>query len=604
LVSRLNKIFLWFLITGLQAQPDQLNTDVLNLQLLSNEDFAALESLLDNPLSLNTATAADLWFLEDSLVVIVLTARQAGPFTGWEDVARRTHLPPARIEALRQFVYLAPERALQGRLSTRITTSGTDERIRTRLNLDGDQWKAQWVVQRDPGEYHLADLSDLSVMMERGSTSFALGAHRVTWGLGVVLADEFATPRGETLLRPASGSIRLRPGYSNTNTGVLRGASIHCRQGRVQLIAGTSIQQADVTTDPQGNPRVVAYRAHTRPTATAGETLAYFAGTVSVLGWNLGGLTTWYDLQATAETAGSRRQVHSLVAARTFQSRLGEWHASHEEGLQTTARASQTRLSFERSSSPQHSRLRLTLLHRRYPQGWVPLRGHLVGARVSRGNESGWFFGWLWGHTPWKISGYLDTYRQQVPDQTGSWPRVGWESGLAASVKKHAVKVSLYYRSREETANASVLSSAGLDLLEQRLTTSHYVRFSLLYSRSPAFTARFVAAATTSDAGGQEGKGETFGGSLRYRFRSGAAVTLGAHVFETDDWDHRLYVYEDGLPGEFSLRALSGQGVRMHGRVALPVGKGQVSLRVARQWRRTSPEESALQVGLQMDIAL
>ena len=616
--SRSNRILLWLLAAALQAQsaPD-FNAAMLNLQLLSDEDAAILESLLDNPLSLNTATPADLWFLDDSLAAALLAARRTGPFKDWEDMAWRTRLPPAHLEALRPFVYLPPDRGVQANLSTRLVGTGADERIRTRLNLDGGRWTAQWVLQRDPGEYRLTDLSDLSVTVKRGPARLALGAHRLTWGLGLVLADEFASPRGETLLRPKSRLLHLRPGYSNTNTGVLRGASIQRQWGRFQLAAGASIQQADIAADPDGTPRVVAYRTHTKPATTARETLGYLAGTVSLLGWSMGGLTTRYGLQDTPQTPGAQGRFYSLAVMRAFAGQTGEWSINHEEALQlgvdsqagpVPGRAGQTRLSFVGLRGTQNDRLRLTLLYRRYPPGWTPLRGRLVGDRVSRGNESGWFFGWQWGRSPWKLGGYLDSFRQLQPQSAGAWPREGWESGLTLGARRQPVEASLFYRRREETAGEISPGRGGLDVLQQQATSSHYIRVALGYARSPTLTTRLMAAATSSAGGDKPGRGETLGARVRYRFRSGASLAVGAHGFATTGWEHRLYVYEDGLPGEFNFRALSGSGVRLNARLSLPVGKGLISLRVARQWRRADPGAAApqesRQLGLQMDIAL
>jgi len=625
LVSRLNKVLPWFLIAALaiwipvgRAQsPRSLNSDLLNLQLLSNEDMATLESLLDNPVNLNSATAADLWFLDDSLVSVVLVARRSGPFSDWADLTQRTRLPSDRIQSLRQFVYLTMDPGVQARLSTRLAATGSDERIRTRLNLNGRQWAAQWVVQRDPGEYHLTDLSDLSVTIRGNSTRLALGSHRMTWGLGLVLADEFASPRGETLLRPTSRPVHLRPGYSNTNNGVLRGASVHHNWSRFQLFAGTSHQQADITSGSDGTSRVVAYRTHSGPATTTSETIGYLAGTTSLLGWEVGGLTTWYHLQTTSEIHGMRRRVCSLVAMRSFQTQPGEWYICHEEAIQLGAnenawqvyqRAGQTRLSFIARRGSRNDRLRLTLMYRSYPPGWVPLRGRLVGDRVSRGNESGWFFGWRWDHRPWKISGYHDGYRQVEPNPTGSWPREGWESGLVVRTGKRPVEASLFYRRREEAAGTGSINTEGLYIVQQRMTASRYARFVLAYTGSRNFTARFMTAVNTSGTGSEQGIGETLGGSLRYSFRSDLSLAVGAYGFATDGWDQRLYVYEDGLPGEFNFRALSGRGVRMHGRIALPVGQGLISLRVAQQWYYANPAGTVLresrQAGLQMDIAL
>ncbi len=604
--------------TAGQAQsPRHLNSDLLNLRLLSDEDITVLESLLDNPVNLNRAAPADLWFLDDSLVSVVLAARRSGPFSDWADLARRTLLSPERIHSLQQFVILPPERTIRANLSTRLVATGADERIRTRLNLDGRQWAAQWVVQRDPGEYHLADLSDLSVTVRGNSTHLALGAHRMTWGLGLVLADDFAAPRGETLLRPVSRILHLRPGYSNTNTGVLRGASVHHHWRRFNLLAGTSVQQADITTDPDGTSRVITYRTHTGPAETASEILCYLAGTASFLGWNVGGLATRYQLQAASGIPDSQRRIGSLVAMRSFQTRVGEWSFCHEEAIhqgehdtawQARQSARQTRLSYVTNRDLQRNRLRLTLLYRNYPPGWIPLRGRLVGDRVSRGNESGWFFGWRGDLRAWQLSGYLDSFHQIEPQSAGSWPREGWESGLAVRAGKRQVKASLFYRYREEIAGAGSLNSESLSIIQQKITATRYVRFALAYDGLRNLTARFTMVLRASGTGSEQGSGETIGGSLRYRFGSDISLTAGAYGFATDGWDQRLYVYEEGLPGEFNFRTLSGRGVRVYGRVALPVGRGLISFRLARQWWYANSAGTVLresyQAGLQMDVAL
>ncbi|UCH62247.1 MAG: hypothetical protein JSU77_10630 [Fidelibacterota bacterium] len=609
-------LFLW--ATADKAQSlRHLNSDLLNLQLLSEEDIAILESLLDNPVNLNRASSADLWFLDDSLVSIVLIARQSDPFSDWDDLARRTLLPPEQINSLQQYLILLPVRDVNAKLSTRLVNTGADERIRTRLNLNGRQWAAQWVAQRDPGEYHLSDLSDLSITVRRNSTHLALGAHRMTWGLGLVLADEFAAPRGETLLRPLSRAFNLRSGYSNTNAGVLRGASIRHNWRRFQLLAGASVQQADITTDPDGTYRAITYRAHTGPAKVTGETLYYLAGTTKILGWDVGGLAARYQLQAHSGTPDSRHRTGSLITMRSFKTQEGELSFCHEEAVQqdkpNTAwqiqqRARQTRLSYVVNRGRQENQLRLTLLYRSYPPGWTALRGRLVGDRVSRGNESGWFFGWRWGQRPLQLNGYLDSFRQVEPQLMGSWPREGLESGLAVRAGKRQVETSLFYRYREEIASAGSLNNENLHIVQHKIATTHYVRFTLANNGFRNLTARFMIAYRATGEGSEQGRGETIGGSLRYHFRSDISFAVGAYGFATDGWAQRLYVYEDGLPGEFNFRVLSGRGMRIYGKTTIPVGQGSISLRFTRLWGCTDPRWTTLQVdqqvGLQMDIAL
>lgn len=615
--------FLTVVLMGQSVQP--LSDDVLNLQSLSEDDLAAIESLLESPLPLNNASPADLWFLDDSLATAVLAARQAGPFHDWGDVAQRTGLTPASIDALRQLLYLSVTDGVSAELSSRITTSGAGERIRTRLNVQGDGWSAQWVVQKDPGEYQLADLSDISLTFERDRTRLALGAQRFTWGLGLVLADEFAAPRGAALLRPVKRLRRLRPGYSNTNRGVLRGAGLAHGWGRLTLLVGTSRQQVDLTTNADGTPRVVAYRLHTGPVTATTENLTYLAGTVALLGWDLGGLTTLYRLQATSDTPALERQITSLVVSRSLVGPSGEWRVIHEEavGLSPTLSgtagtpnhvgwspggARQTRLTFSGHKGSLGQPFRFTLLYRSYPPDWTPLRGRLVGDQVSRGNESGWFLGWQWGRRPWKLAGYLDRYGQQQAASVGDWPREGWESGLTLRAKRRRVETTIFYRYREEETGVLSQNQDGLDIFRRLTTTRHYLKVSAAMSWSTALKLKLTAVSIQSRQGAGTGRGQTVGGSWHYRSGGGTALAIGSSWFDTDDWEHRLYVYEAGLPGEFNFRPLAHRGVRIYGRLSRPVGTGLISLRIGQEWQTMgeslSARENTLQVGVQMDVAL
>lgn len=54
----------------------------------------------------------------------------------------------------------------------------------------------------------------------------------------------------------------------------------------------------------------------------------------------------------------------------------------------------------------------------------------------------------------------------------------------------------------------------------------------------------------------QEGRYNTFSG----KFRMGLRLTF----FCTDDWDSRIYCYEGGIPGTFSVPAYYGKGTGLH----------------------------------------
>ena len=61
---------------------------------------------------------------------------------------------------------------------------------------------------------------------------------------------------------------------------------------------------------------------------------------------------------------------------------------------------------------------------------------------------------------------------------------------------------------------------------------------------------------------------------LSYRFRKiPVSVWFRYCIFKTDDWDSRLYTYENDLLYSFSIPALSGEGNRTYFMVAWKAGK-------------------------------
>ncbi len=599
----------------LQAQSaENISNDILNLERQSEDDLAGLESLLDNRVSLNDASSEELWFLDDSLAAAILSAREAGPFRDWAELGRRTSLPPATIRSLREIIDLAIVGQTEGRLSTRIVDHGADERIRTRLNLNGPSWSGQWVLQRDPGGYDLADLSALSVNVRRGDRELALGAQRLNWGLGLVLADEFPAPRGETLLRPVSRLLRLRPGFSSGNLGTLQGASIDLQGERLRLLVGASAQQTDITADSDGAPRIVAYRTHASPATTTRETVSYLAATALIRGWSVGGLISDYDLRPTQETSGSGGRIYSVTAMGAILTGAGEWRANHEGALRTIRGAngpgpgaSQTRVTFSSKGERGRPYLRLALIHRRYPPNWIPLRGRMMGRHVSRGNETGWFVGWHWRDTPWQTSGYLDLYRPlQAP--AGGWPLEGQEWGLRVSARTRRGEVTLFARGREEATSSQELNQSGVEIIRRQVAVTRFLSAAWTSRWSRRLTGRLIAKGNTRQGTGKAQWGGAVGGSLRYQSPAGNTSALGAFAFRTDGWDRRVTIYQYGLPGEFNLRALSGRGWRIQGRWGRALGNGVLSVRLARQWRRRENGRPGLEItseaALQMDVAL
>ena len=604
---RLNSILTLLLGAALYGQSDaDLSSDTFDRQSLSEDQQAALASLLDDPLDLNAASV-DLWFLRPAVSQAVHSAREAGRFADWRDLQRRTGLPPETLALIKTVAYLAGTEAV-GELSSRLVAGSSGEKIRTRIRVEKGSWLILGGTQHRPGEYRLTDRSGLSLSRPGRYWQLVLGDYRLSWGSGLLLADEFPRPLGTAQLGSLPATARMRPGISSSTSGFLRGIGSLYHRGRLMLIGGYHRKQVDLT-QFEGQPRVVAYRTHTRPALTTGERLPYLGGSLALGGWEVGGLTAGYALQRTAETVAVSRQYYSLTIRRALAGPYGGWELAHENGWQGERVANLTRLLYSSPAHPSTGRLRLTMLYRRYPPGWEPLRGQLMGQRVGRGNETGWFLGWGWRLAPVSLSGFLDTYRQTAAQAPGFWADEGRVSGWEAATRKGRLEIRLLIRNRQATQAGSIIDSLGVESFQQLQTSHRYRRLSVTLKADRSTRLRLLVAQVRTTGSDLSGSGLVYGAAVRRRHRSsGLSVAGGAYGFNTGSWDQRIYIYEDGLPGEFSLRPLAGQGCSLYALVGLPLGRGRLSFRSRRQWLYEEERGKFVgqpgQYGLQLDVAL
>ena len=553
--------------------------------------------------------------MDDSLAAVIVHHRLARPYRSWQDFARRTQLSEAVIQELKLIFSLHREQHLQGSCSTRILNNGSDERIRSHIHARNQLWSAQWTLQRDPGEYNLSDLSAFSFSIQRGNTTLFVGSQRVEWGLGLALSKVYTPRRGTALLRPARDIMRIRPGYSNLASGAIRGVSVAAQLGHLRFVAGTGLQKADVTLTPDGTPEVVAHRTHSHPSSQQIEVVPWLGISTSLKQAVLGVFAGEQRLIPDGTLPGSRAQLVSLVLSNTYVVSAGIWRFRHEEAWQSymsratpgsdPMRATQSRAYFDSRTDSSGKRIRLVLIYRAYPHTWEPLRGQLFGRHVSNGNERGLYLGWEWSRGLFRLTGHMDYYNQIIPI-TGPWSHRGWESGLGASLGGKSRQTRISYRRKGEHVGASAETPDGLTInTDAEHVTDHLsVTYSGNLGRRLAIR---VHTARTMNVNGS-GSGNVFGSALRYTTRFMTSVAAGAYLFRTDGWDRRMVIYEAGLPREFNLTPLYGSGIRIHGLISIPLEKGTLSIRAAREWKEADADNEtaagALRIGIQIDIAL
>lgn len=588
--------------------------DFIDEQQLTSEELLALESYLDNPRDLNRISFQDLWFIADSLATLIVNTRQARPYRSWEDMARRTQLPESMIQELKLMFSLQQEQLFQGNWTTRLINSGNDERIRSRIHVSRRFWSAQWTLQRDPGEYDLTDLSAFSLGVQRGNTTLIIGSQRIEWGQGLVLSKAYAPRRGIALLRSPSDIMRIRPGYSNINSGAIQGISLSTQLGRLRVFCGTGLHKADVTLTPSGYPKIVAYRTHSHPSRQQYEVVPWIGSSTAFKQTSLGAFAGEQYLMPDDTLSGYRTQVLSLVLVKKYVAAAGTWQLRHEEAWQSQGyreasgkqlRATQTRVLFNSKVDSSGKRVRLTMIYRAYPHRWVPIRGQLFGRHTSNGNERGLYLGWEWSRNPFSLTGHMDYFQQVIPT-TGLWPHRGWESSLSAGLGGKSCLTRLTYRRKGEEVCVSSETLDGLTINTHVEPVTTYTSITYSGDLGLHLSARIHAARTKNDTGSRSGN--AIGSTLRYYTRSKTSIAAGAYLFRTDGWDQRIMIYEAGLPREFNMRPLYGSGLRIHGLISIPMDNGAISFRAAKEWKEadvgSETAASPLQAGIQIDIAL
>lgn len=614
----INRILPGFFPILLWAQFDSpFQPDFIDDQQLTSEELSALESYFENPLNLNLITSSELWFMDDSLAAIVVNERDARPYHSWQDLARRTKFPESTIQDMKLIFYLPAEKHYRGDWSSRIISNGEDERIRTRLNRITDDWFVQWILQRDPGEFSLTDLSALSLKFQSGPATFLLGSQRFDWGAGLLMSKVYSPRRGPALLRPAKDIMRIRPGYSSMNSGALRGASLGIQLDKLTLFAGAGFHETDVMLTSDGFSRIVPYRIHSHPSSQQYEFLPWIAVCTALKQIRVGLFAGEQNLLANSSLPGSKNMLQSIALTQNYIGATGTWQLQYEAAWQNLVgkrtlngqlRATQAKLIFQSDADSSGNRLRLSLIYRSYPYAWTPIRGKLFGRHVGNGNERGLYIGWQWSKNPLSLNGHLDCFQQILSNASDFMPQKGWESGIGGRLNTKIGRMRFSYRHREEEVDILTENSDGLIINSRSSLTTHYGRITYTCNLSERLSVRTHAAINRDQGENERGAGNTIGSTLGYQTRSKIVLSTGAYLYRTDGWDQRIGIYEKGLPGEFNFRHLSGSGIRTHTCLTVPMERGTLSVRYAQAWEvAESSDQSGTdlpQLGVQIDIAL
>lgn len=433
----------------------------------------------------------------------------------------------------------------------------------------GDQVKAGIVGAQDAGEPFVAnknktgyDYYSLYVQLRNIGRveSLVLGNYRVSMGMGLVMNNSFSLGKLAMLQNLGRSTYTLRA-HSSRSVSSLFGAASTIDLGRnLKLTAFASYSPADATLNKDGTVSTILdtdyhrtememRKKHNLHLLKTGGSLRYNAH-----GLRLGVNTLYTHLDRTLKPNTStlyRRHYPQgcdfLNLSLDYGYATPRWSLSGEtatdrKGHLATINSVGLRLSDVAS---------LMLLQRFYSYAYTSLDAQCFSDGGKVQNESGIYLGWTWQPSQtFRLNAYTDyAYfawaRYQVSQSSYSLDNL-----LQATWQKHNWTLIGRYRFRLRQKDGEDKKT----LINQ---LEHRGRLGIDYAGSHGLTGRLQIDGCRV----QEAWGAMVSSSLSYT-RQWLRLNAGAGYFHTDNYDSRLYLYENGPLYTYSMTQFYGEGIR------------------------------------------
>lgn len=534
---------------------------------------------------------------------------------------------PSAFRLLRPFVTVAspvPDRnepswheALSGRFIQRITRrldlgrgysndtshttyAGSPERLYTRLQLQaGRHFHFNMTLEKDPGErfewapamhtYGFDHVTAHAALHNTGPIeTLVVGDYTVAFGQGLSLWRSFSFSKGRDVIGPvARRGTGLTPSSSTEENRFFRGIGASVRLRHALSVTGFGSRRtldATMTRNAHGEQvptNLTTSGLHRTPTERAQkdavrETL--FGGALSWTPRNVQvGLAGYYgrfDRPLSPPSAPYRRfdplgHHHTALSVYANVTR-GDVYGFGEFGRTATGWGGIGGVQIDKTTADAMVGIR------HYTPSFQPMHGRAFGEGGNPPhNETGLYLGLrVQPAAHWEISGYMDQYRFPWLRFATPRPSAGYDARLVVA---HTPRpwLDYYVQVRSETREdgASVRRN-GYTLRSVQAATRQSLRLHGEYTFSEPLRYRMRIEVTR-----YQDRSTTASGVLLYQgFRWHPADWLRLDtrwaLFDSDDFNARLYAYEYDLLYTFSVPVFNGRGARQYVLMALhPVSR-------------------------------
>jgi hypothetical protein len=221
-------------------------------------------------------------------------------------------------------------------------------------------------------------------------------------------------------------------------------------------------------------------------------------------------------------------------------------------------------------------RVRLAVLHRRYAPEYQSIMAAPFGETAGANNEEGLYFGLeMQPSKPWKINAYADAWRHRWLRFGVSAPSAGHEYLLRVTWQptKTFATYAIWQTETKQRDAASESPLVGIaDNQRQRLRLHATYRVSSTVDLRSRVEWMFFREGNLPRSRGFLAYQEVVAKRLGFPLSGSFRYT----IFDTDNFDTRVYAFENDLFAAISIPALSGRGVRYY---------CNLSWRMTSEWR-------------------
>ncbi|OYT17711.1 MAG: hypothetical protein B7C24_01105 [Bacteroidetes bacterium 4572_77] len=566
------------------------------------------------------------------------------PFIKAEKITQQNYPKPSKVLKYgRHQVFLRYQRALQntqGYQGRNDSVWNSNPNSKYLGNADkyyfkykfnySDRISAGLVAEKDAGEIFFEDINNPTLdsligdKIQKGFDFYAahlyiqhfgiikqavVGDYHLLFGQGLNMWSSLAFGKSSNAINIQRYGRDIKPNSSTDENKFLRGAAVNLAKNKWNLIVFYSSKNQDASDLSENGSQEEHYLSSINGTGfhrTVNELLKKNAVNVQLYGARIQYRHSLFKIGLTA----SHTQLDKAILPKTtaYQYYQFSGKINNIVGADYEFRLLQMNIYGEFSyqlqggwafmsglNAPLSSRFALALLYRNYQKDYQNLYAAAFGENSQNNNEEGLFMGFNFQVAQKiKMNAYADIFRFPWLKFRVDAPTYGSEY-MTQIDYDYSREVQMYVKLRYKNKAINTSDdSTPLGRVEEQ--TKYSIRYHISYKLHPLFTLKNrieYQVYKTPSQGAQPGF--LIFQDIQYKSKNQKlGLTARFALFDVDDYDSRIYAYENDLLYVFSVPAYYNRGIRAYGLMSYKVSdKIQFWFKIANTWYENKEEISS-----------